>query len=37
MKNIAVIGMGEMGAIFSQNIMDAKVFTYLSKKDLRKQ
>ena len=36
MKNIAVIGMGEMGAIFSQNIMDAKVFTYLSRKRSKK-
>ena len=31
MKNIAVIGMGEMGSIFSQKIRDANVFTYLSK------
>ena len=31
MKNIAVVGMGEMGSIFSQKIKDANVFTYLSK------
>lgn len=30
--NIAVIGMGEMGLIFSQNIRNAEVYTYLSKK-----
>ena len=31
MKNIAVVGMGEMGSIFSQKIKDANVFPYLSK------
>ena len=37
MKNIAVVGMGEMGSIFSQKIKDANVFTYLSKIDRLKQ
>ena len=32
MKNISVIGMGEMGAPFAKSVVGCNVFTYLDKK-----